>query len=191
MKVNREKLEWYLKNIRRDNENISDTELINKLATWIERNPGCIDVNGVSDPGRYYYSTVGYGVFSLLGERYRMGRIEVFDSQSESDYQIDEGSYCMPFVAANQFEDFIESLQTDLPIHIGMGSVDECNRATAEELGIEPDKMHDKETKKEFYKKKNDISAKEQGYKDWDDLLAHSKFGPKNKDNDTNTTKSK
>jgi len=186
MKVDREKLEWYLKNIRRDNENISDTELINKLANWIERNPGSIDVNGVSDPGRYYYSTVGYGIFSLLGERYRMGRIEVFDKQSESGYQIDEGSYCMPFVAANQFEDFIESLQTDLPIHIGMGSVDECNRATAEELGIDTELMHDSETKKAYYKKKNDAYAAEQGYKDFDELLANSKFGDLrlNKDNE-------
>jgi hypothetical protein len=82
----------------------------------------------------------------------------------------------MPFIAANQFEDFIETLETDLPIHISIGSVDECNRATAEELGIDPDKMHDDETKKAFWRKKNDVYATEQGFKDWDDLLANSKF---------------
>ncbi len=71
---------------------------------------------------RYSYSTVGYGVFSLLGERYRMGRIEVFDREDESGYQVHEGFYCMPFEAAAKFEDFIEALETDLPIHLEIGS---------------------------------------------------------------------
>lgn len=130
---------------------------------------------------RFCYSTVGYGVFSLLGERYRMGRIEVFDREDESGYQVHEGFYCMPFEAAAKFEDFIESLQTDLPIHFDIGSVEWCNVETAKELGIDPDKMNDSETKKEYWRKKNDLYAKEQGYKDWDDLLANSKW-LKNKD---------
>lgn len=181
MKINRSNLEWYLKNIRRDNlthdsKELSDSDLIDKLASWMETNPSCISMDEVSHPSRYYYSTVGYGIFSLLGERYRMGRVEVFDKQNESGYQIDEGLYCMPFVAANQFEDFMETLETDLPIHINIGSVDECNRATAEELGIEPNKMHDDETKKVYWRKKNDAYAAEQGFKDWDDLLANSIF---------------
>lgn len=130
---------------------------------------------------RFCYSTVGYGVFSLLGERYRMGRIEVFDREDESGYQVHEGFYCMPFEAAAKFEDFIEILETDLPIHFDIGSVEWCNVETAKELGIDPDKMHDSETKKEYWRKKNDLYAKEQGYKDWDDLLANSKW-TKNKD---------
>jgi len=136
---------------------------------------------------RFSYSTVGYGVFSLLGERYRMGRIEVFDSQDESGYQVHEGFYCMPFEAAAKFEDFIDNLETDLPIHFDIGSVDWCNVECAKELGIEPDKMHDMETKKSFYRMKNDVYAKEQGYKNWDELLANSKFAPKN--NEENETK--
>jgi len=63
-----------------------------------------------------------------LGERYRMGRIEVFDRENESGYAVREGIYTMPFESANQFEDFIESIQTDLPIHIEIGSHEWCSR---------------------------------------------------------------
>lgn len=128
---------------------------------------------------RYNYSTVGYGVFSLLGERYRMGRIEVFDREDESGYQVHEGFYCMPFEAAASFENWIESLTTDLPIHFEIGSVEWCNEECAKDIGIDPDKMHDAETKKEYWRKKNDAYAIQQGYKDWDDLLSKSKFGTK------------
>ena len=72
MKVDRKKLAWFLTNIRhngeKDNVELTDTDIANQLGTWIERNPGCIDIHGVSDAGRFHYSTVGYGVFSLMGE---------------------------------------------------------------------------------------------------------------------------
>jgi hypothetical protein len=187
MKFDRKKLDWYLKNIRTDSKGkeLTDEELVDKLATWMERNPGCVDVHGVSDSGRFYYSTVGYGVFSLMGEKYRMGRVEIFDSQEESDYAVDEGIYTMPFIAANQFEDFIDSLQTDLPIHIEIGSHTWCEKECAKSLGFEtPDEMRDPEKVKEYRRKKNDEYAKEQGYKDWDDLMANSKFAPKKKTED-------
>jgi hypothetical protein len=178
MKVNREDLIFFLKNIRRDNENLSDEDLINKLANWMETNPGCVDINGVSHPGRFYYRTVGYGVFSLFGERYRMGRIEIFDKEDESGYQVSEGAYSMPFVAANQFEHFIESLQTDLPINIEIGSHEWCERECASSLGFDSvDDMRNPEKVKEYRQKKNDKFAKDQGYKDWNDLLKNSKFG--------------
>lgn len=176
MKVNRSRLEWYLKNIRTHYTDLTDAELVDKLAEWIETNPECIDMDGVSNPGRYYYSTVGYGVMSLLGERYRMGRVEIFDKHREDGYSVDEGSYCMPFIAANQFEDFIEALETNLPIQIKMGSFDECNRAAAKELGIEHDKMHDAATQKIYYDKKRDEDAVSKGFKDWDDLMKDSPF---------------
>jgi hypothetical protein len=147
----------------------------------MERNPGCVDVHGVSDSGRFYYSTVGYGVFSLMGEKYRMGRVEIFDSEDESGYAVSEGIYTMPFVAANQFEDFMESLQTDLPINIEIGSHEWCEKECAKSLGFEtPDEMRDPEKVKEYRRKKNDEYAKERGYKDWDDLIANSKFVNKN-----------
>lgn len=179
MKVNRKDLEWFLQNIRRKSEGkeLTDEELIDQLSFWIERNPACINIKGVSDPGRFSYSTVGYGVFSLLGERYRMGRIEIFDEKDDSGYAVSEGSYCMPFVAANQFEDFIESLETDLPINIEIGSHKWCETECAKSLGFETaEEMNDPEKVKEYRRKKNDEFAQEQGYKDWDDLLANSKF---------------
>ena len=186
MKINRKDLEWFMKNIRRhsEGEELTDKQLVDKLANYMETNPGCIDINGVSNRGRFYYSTVGYGVFSLFGEKYRMGRIEIFDSQDESGYAVDEGIYTMPFVAANQFEDFMDSLQTDLPIHIEIGSHKWCENECAKSLGFEtPDEMRDPEKIKEFQKKKNDEYAVTKGFKDFDDLLANSKFAGKSPKN--------
>ena len=193
MKISRKDLEWFMKNIRRhsEGEELTDEQLVDKLANYMETNPSCIDIHGVSAIGRFYYSTVGYGVFSLFGEKYRMGRIEIFDSQDESGYAVDEGIYTMPFVAANQFEDFMDSLQTDLPIHIEIGSHKWCENECAKSLGFEtPDEMRDPEKIKEFQKKKNDEYAKERGFKDFDDLLANSKFAgksPKNLEENENS----
>jgi len=62
MKIDRKVITWYLQNIRAKNKELTDEELIDKLATWMETNPECINVDGVSHSGRYYYSTVGYGI---------------------------------------------------------------------------------------------------------------------------------
>jgi hypothetical protein len=194
MKISRKDLEWFMKNIRRhsEGEDLTDEQLVDKLAMYMERNPGCVDIHGVSDKGRFYYSTVGYGVFSLLGEKYRMGRIEVFDSEDESGYAVSEGIYTMPHIAANQFEDFIDSLQTELPINIEIGSHQWCENECAKSLGFETtEEMRDPEKIKEFQKKKNNVYAKERGYKDWDDLMANSKFGFKNQVNKEENTDQK
>ena len=181
MKVNRKDIKWFLDNIRRkaerDNVEVTDEFLVDELCNYMEVNPGCINMDESNCSGRYYYSTVGYGVFSLLGERYRMGRVEIFDRQNDSGYQIDEGSYCMPFEAANQFEQFIENIETDLPINIEIGTMGQCRAAVAEELGIPEDKLNDNETKREFYKKKNDEHSQSLGFKDFDDQLKNSRFG--------------
>ena len=185
MKVNRKDIKWFLDNIRRkaerDGIEITDDYLTERLSNYIEVNPGCINMDESNREGRYYYSTVGYGIFSLLGEKYRMGRIEIFDKQNNSSYQIDEGIYCMPFEAANQFEQFIQHIETDFPIHIEIGTHQACDEAVAEELGIPADKLNDSETKKEFYRKKNDEYAREKGYKDFDELVANTKWADKNK----------
>ena len=167
MKINRKDLAWYMKNIRRRNEGkeLTDEELVDQLANWMETNPGCVDMDGVSHPGRFSYSTVGYGIFSLLGEKYRMGRVEIFDSEDDTGYAVSEGSYCMPHVAAHQFEDFIESLETDLPINIEIGSHKWCEFECAKSLGFEnAEEMRDPEKIKAFQRKKNDAYAQEQGY---------------------------
>jgi len=185
MKINRKDLQWFMTNIRHhsDGKELTDEELVDQLAGYMETNPRCVDMDGVSNPGRFYYSTVGYGVFSLLGEKYRMGRIEIFDSEDESGYAVSEGIYTMPHIAANQFEDFMNSLETDLPINIEIGSHEWCEKECAKSLGFEtPEEMRNPENIKAFQRKKNDIYAKERGYKDWDDLMANSKFAPKKKE---------
>jgi hypothetical protein len=53
----------------------------------------------------------------------------------------------------------------------------QCRAAVAEELGIPEDMLNDNETKREFYKKKNDEDAQKKGYKDFDDMLANSSLG--------------
>jgi hypothetical protein len=187
MKINRKDLQWFMKNIRyhSDGKELTDEELVDKLAGYMETNPRCIDMDGVSNPGRFYYSTVGYGVFSLMGEKYRMGRIEVFDSEDESGYAVSEGIFTMPFVASSQFEDFMNSLETDLPINIEIGSHGWCEKECAKSLGFEtPEEMRDPEKVKEYRNKKNDEYAQEHGYKDWDDLLSNSKFAPLKKKED-------
>jgi hypothetical protein len=52
----------------------------------------------------------------------------------------------------------------------------QCRAAVAEELGIPEDKLNDTETKKEFYKKKNDDYAVEKGFKDYDEYLDSTEF---------------
>ena len=156
MIVNRKDLAWFLTSIKHHNKDISDADLIEQLAKYMETNPSCIDIDGVSNNGRYSYSTVGYGVFSLLGEFYRMGRVEIFDKENDTGYAINEGTYCMPHIAASQFEDFIESIETEFPICIEIGSVKECSNAVSDKLGIPVDKLNDTDTKKEFYKKKHE-----------------------------------
>ena len=181
MKVNRQDIKWFLDNITRKSERdkveVTNEYLANELSNYMEVNPGCVNMDESNRKGRYYYSTVGYGVFSLLGERYRMGRVEIFDRQNDSGYQVDEGVYCMPFEASNQFEQFIENIETDLPIHIEIGTHQACDDAVAEELGIPADKLNDSETKKEFYRKKNDEDAQKRGFKDFDDELEKSGLG--------------
>jgi len=183
MKVNRKDIKWFLDNIKRTTERdgieLTDEILADKLAHYMEVNPGCVNMDESNRKGRYYYSTVGYGVFSLLGERYRMGRIEIFDKQNDSGYQIDEGTYCMPFEAANQFEQFIENIETDLPINIEIGTHQACQNAVAEEHGIPADMLNDMDTKKTYYRKKNDEYAQELGFKDWDAYLETTPFGKK------------
>jgi hypothetical protein len=181
MKVKRQDIKYFLDNItrkaERDKVEVTNEYLANELSNYMEVNPGCINMDETNRKGRYYYSTVGYGIFSLLGERYRMGRVEIFDRQNDSGYQVDEGAYCMPFEAANQFEQFIENIETDLPINIEMGTMTQCRAAVAEELGIPEDKLNDNETRKSYYKKKNDEDAQKKGYKDFDDMLANSSLG--------------
>ena len=105
---------------------------------------------------RYSYSTVGYGVFTLLGEKYRIGRIEVYDEEDLSGYAVHEGMFWLPFNVTNQVEDMFESLETDLPIYISLGSADWCRTAAAESLEMSEEDLSNPEVIKAFYKKMRD-----------------------------------
>jgi len=61
MKINRADLLWFLNNIRRKQEGkeLSDEMLVDHLAHYMEANPRCVDMLGVSTRGRFSYSTVG------------------------------------------------------------------------------------------------------------------------------------
>jgi hypothetical protein len=180
MKVNRDDIKYFIYNVKRRFPEATEEEFADHLANYIELNPDCIDVNGKAQRGRFSYHTVGYGVMSLFGEKYRMGRIEIFDREDESGYQVNEGIYTMPFEAASQFEAFIESIETDLPIEIKIGSHEWCADECAKALGFENDEdMRNPEKVKAYRRKKNDEFAVSQGYKDWDDLMANSKFAKK------------
>jgi hypothetical protein len=177
MKIDRQDLKYFISNVKRRFPEATEEEFADHLANYIEMNPGCIDLEGKARRGRFSYSTVGYGIFSLFGEKYAMGRIEVFDREDESGYQVHEGIYTMPHEAASQFEDFIESIETDLPIEINIGSHKWCADECAKSLGFkDEDEMRDPEKVKAYRRKKNDEFARGQGYKDWDDLLANSKW---------------
>ncbi len=58
MKVKRNDIKWFLDNIsrnaERDGKIMSNDELANELSKYMETNPGCIDMDGVSKSGRYY-----------------------------------------------------------------------------------------------------------------------------------------
>lgn len=103
---------------------------------------------------RFSYETVGYGVFTLLGEKYRVGRIEIYDSKNKSGFPIEEGTYWFPHSVAHKFEEFIESLETDLPVYIRLGSPDDCDTECAKALGITREQMRDSTFIKKWYENK-------------------------------------
>lgn len=153
MKIDRQKLACWISQIQEDTPNIRSGELADRLASLLEAHPSSVNPYGVARPGRFSYSTVGYAVMSPLGEKYRIGRIEISDARNESGYPVEEGSYWIPHSHASQFEDFIDSIETPLPILIQMGSASWCERECAEDLGFsDPEDM--KKNASEFWERK-------------------------------------
>ena len=180
MKVNRQDLKYFIYNVKGRFPEATEEEFADHLAKYIEMNPSCIDLEGKAKRGRFSYHSVGYGVYSLFGEKYRMGRIEIFDREDESGYAVSEGSYSLPHEVGKQFEDFIESIETDLPIEISIGSHKWCADECAKSLGFkDEEEMRDPEKVKAYRKKKNDEYAVSQGFKDFDDWIANSKWAKK------------
>lgn len=65
----------------------------------------------------------------LLDQVYQSGEIVVYNSESAEDEPVARGSYCVPYEVAAHFEAFIESLETDLPIFVSVGSIDQATKA--------------------------------------------------------------
>ena len=98
MIINRKDIAWFITSIKHTNKDISDADLAEQLAKYMETNPSCIDMDGVPNKGRYSYSTVGYGVFTKLIEANTTiptKKTEVFstaqDSQSSVEIHILQG----------------------------------------------------------------------------------------------------
>ena len=103
---------------------------------------------------RYSYSTTGYGVFSLMGEVYATGRIEVYDEKEWSGYAISEGNYWVPLNVEDTVRKFFRNLKTDEPILIEIGNFYDCERASAEKLDCEVEDLNDFDFVKKYHQKK-------------------------------------
>jgi len=89
---------------------------------------------------RFSYSTVGYGIFSL------------------------------PHAVASDFEDIIDSLETELPISISLGSVKWCEEEYAKALGLPgPDSLRDQETIDRHRQNQLEKYAQSQGFASWEE----------------------
>lgn len=175
MRLNQQKLTRFIEGLHKKKtlKSASPKTLAKKIAEFLESHPSCLEPFEPSAYElRFSYSTVGYGIFSLLGEKYRMGRIEVVDQNSTSSYHTDEGTYCMPYEAASQFEHFINSLQTDLPIQIAIGSVMNCQEECAKALGLNSvEDMRREEIIEKFNTQKREDYALSQGFKSWEEYV--------------------
>ena len=105
--------------------------------------------------GRYNYSTTGYGVFSLLGYFFASGRIEIYDRENDSGYSVDEGTYWVGLQDEWKVRDFFDSLETNMPLKISIGSMADIEQATADEVGVPVDKLRDEDVKKEYAQKRH------------------------------------
>ena len=112
-------------------------------------------IDWIKPSKRFSYSIVGMGVFSLLETVYSAGRVEIFDSEDESGYSVDEASYFVPKSSMDDFYKFIDDLETDFPMNLSFGNIEQCQKAVSEQLGIPVDKLNDKETKQKYYRQKN------------------------------------
>ena len=157
MKIDRDKLLEFLKEKQLLEKPItSPIDFINCIVDFLEKTQSNVQYtnsHNYDTTRRFQFSTIGYGVMNLMGQRYRMGRIEVYDTADQSPFAVHEGSYILPFNIAAEFEDFIDSIETDLPICIKIGSYEWCENECANDLGFDSvDKMNDPGEIKQYHK---------------------------------------
>jgi hypothetical protein len=105
---------------------------------------------------RYYFSCTGYFMFDLMAQKYRAGRIEMYDNENPTGYASEEFFYCVPYDMSEKFENFFEDLETDLPFHVEFWSMNDCREACAEALGITVEQLQDREFVKQWQEKQKD-----------------------------------
>ena len=143
-----ELIQWYKDNISEcDGSMNTSEELLSKFKEYKkEYNPEKVK--------RFTYGTVGYGVFSIIGDFYRMGRIEVYDNEGDSPFSYDEGTFCLPFEQSEEFEDWIMGTSSDYPMQISLGSVEDCKSIIIDKLGMYKETFDNKEVRAEYWKNK-------------------------------------
>jgi hypothetical protein len=84
----------------------------------------------------FYYEVSPQHSNTLFDQLYQTGTILTYDSESEQEKPISTGRYSVPIEAANQFQDFIESLETELPLFISLGTEQLCKQEAARDLMV-------------------------------------------------------
>jgi len=68
---------------------------------------------------RYSYDTTGEMVLNPDYEGWAAGRIEIWDSESDSGYPIEEARYFVKYTDEDAFRSFWDNFESDWPIYIG------------------------------------------------------------------------
>jgi len=84
----------------------------------------------------FYYEVNPQDSSTLFDQLYQTGTIHTYDSESEHERPISIGRYSVPFEAASQFQNFIESLETEFPMFLMIGTEQICKNEAAKELMV-------------------------------------------------------
>jgi hypothetical protein len=84
----------------------------------------------------FYYEVNPQDSSTLFDQLYQTGTIHTYDSESEHERPISIGRYSVPFEAASQFQNFIESLETEFPMFLTIGTEQICKNEAAKELMV-------------------------------------------------------
>lgn len=84
----------------------------------------------------FYYEVNPQRSSTLFDQLYQTGTIDTYNSESEDDAPISSGKYCIPFEVACEFQDFIESLETEFPLFVSMGTEQLCKNEAAKKFMV-------------------------------------------------------
>lgn len=84
----------------------------------------------------FYYEVKPQHSNTLFDQIYQTGTILTYDSESETEKPVLIGRYNIPIEAAIQFQDFIESLETEFPLFVSFGTEQLCKQEAARELMV-------------------------------------------------------